>query len=265
MKKWSIQIACLIGLTWGLVANARSAPIQIEKTVVLVHGAFADGTGTWDKVIPLLQAHGLKVIAVQNPLTSLSDDVSFAKRAIEKAPGPVILVGHSWGGVVITEAGNDPKVSVLVYVAAFAPNDGQSIVDITGSYPPAPGLAQVVFDTHGFGSLTEAGMTNFFAPDLPALQTSLMYVTQGPTSSVCFTDKVTTAAWKTKPSWYVVAENDLMIQPDLQRALAAQMKAVTSSYPSGHVMPQSKPREVADAIIAAADSIVVPIPAAVSK
>lgn len=255
--------ASLVALAMCVSFNAAQAKIEAkagDKTVVLVHGAFADATGTYDKIIPLLQAQGLKVLAVQNPLTSLADDVTFTKRIIDKATGPVILVGHSWGGAVITEAGTHPNVAALVYLAAFAPNDGQSVGEIIAPYPPAPGFAHVVFDTAGFGSLTETGMTNFFAPDLPAPQTTLMYVTQGQTSGTVFTDKISTAAWKTKPSWYVVAENDLMIQPDLQRALAAQMKATVSSYPSGHVITQSKPQETADAIIAAANSIVVPVP-----
>ena len=245
----------------GSIAHAKVKTMAAGKTVVLVHGAFADATGTYDKIIPLLQAQGLKVLAVQNPLTSLADDVAFTKRIIDKATGPVVLVGHSWGGAVITEAGTHPNVAALVYLAAFAPNDGQSVGEIIAPYPPAPGFAHVVFDNAGFGSLTETGMTNFFAPDLPAPQTTLMYVTQGQTAGAVFSDKISTAAWKTKPSWYVVAENDLMIQPDLQRALAAQMKATVTSYPSGHVISQSKPQETADAIIAAANSVVVPVPA----
>jgi pimeloyl-ACP methyl ester carboxylesterase len=262
MKRWTIGILGFLFSMIFVIAQARQIPMDTppEKTVVLVHGAFADATGTYDKVIPLLQAQGLKVIAVQNPLTSLADDVAATRRAIKNAVGPVILVGHSWGGAVITEAGNDPKVAALVYLAAFAPGDGQSVSEISAPYPPAPGFAELVFDSEGFATLTETGMTNFFAQDLPAPQTSLMFVTQGPTAGRVFADKISTAAWKVKPNWYVVAENDYMIQPDMQRALAAQMKATTSSYPSGHVISQSKPQETADAIIAAANSVVVPVP-----
>lgn len=257
-------ILTLLGITLSLsvaTASAKPAPkAPGDKTVVLVHGAFTDGTGTWDKVIPLLQAAGLKVIAVQNPLTSLAADVAVTRRAFARAEGPIILVGHSWGGAVITEAGNDANVAALVYVAAFAPNDGQSILDIMQPYPPAPGFGELVFDADGFATLTTTGMTNFFAQDLPIPQSSVMYTTQAPTARTLFSEKITSAAWKNKPNWYVVAENDYMIQPDLQRALASQMNARISSYPSGHVISQSKPQETADAIISAANSIVMPPP-----
>ncbi|KYG67263.1 hypothetical protein AZI86_09675 [Bdellovibrio bacteriovorus] len=260
MRNWLLTI---LSVTFSFSVTVEAAPTPKapgDKTVVLVHGAFADGTGTWDKVIPMLQAAGLKVIAVQNPLTTLAGDVAATQRALARAEGPVILVGHSWGGAVITEAGNDPKVAALVYVAAFAPNDGQSILDITKPYPAAPGFGELVFDDEGFATLTTTGMTNFFAQDLPIPQSSLMYATQAPTAGALFSEKITTAAWKNKPTWYVVAENDYMIQPDLQRALATQMKAHTSSYPSGHVISQSKPQETADAIISAANSVVMPPP-----
>lgn len=247
-----------LAFTAWVAKAAPSAPG--DKTVVLVHGAFTDATSTWDKVIPLLQAQGLKVIAVQNPLTTLAADVATTKRALNRAEGAVILAGHSWGGVVITEAGTDPKVAALVYVAAFAPDNGQSVEDLLKPYPPSPGFGEVVFDPEGYGTLTPTGMTNFFAQDLPIPQTSIMHATQAPTAKTLFAEKITTAAWKTKPNWYVVAENDYMIQPDLQRALAAQMRASVSSYPASHLVPQSKPQETADAIIAAANSVVSPQP-----
>ena len=232
-----------------------SVPIKIkpmvDKTVVLVHGAFADGSG-WNQVIPLLQKAGLKVVAVQNPLTSLTDDVAAATRAINNQTGPVILVGHSWGGQVITEAGNNPKVESLVYVAAFAPSEGQSLMDQAKDYPTTPGLMNLVLDQFGYFTLNLDGMQKDFAQDLPADQTSVMFVTQGPTASRCFSDAVTTASWKTKPSWYIVADNDRMIQPDLQVALAAKLKATTIHLPTSHVPMMSKPTEVAAAIIAAA-------------
>src|SRR5262249_37024538 len=152
----------------------------------------ADGS-SWDKIIPLLQAKGLKVVAVQNPLTSLADDVAAAKRAIDSAPGPVILVGHSWGGMVITEAGNDDKLAALVYVAAVAPDDGQSLADVAKGAPPAHGGASIKPDAAGFLSLTPEGMAKDFAFDVPAAQTKIMAATQGPLNSKCIGEKVTTA------------------------------------------------------------------------
>jgi pimeloyl-ACP methyl ester carboxylesterase len=224
------------------------------KTVVLVHGAFADGS-SWDKVIPILQAKGLKVVAVQNPLTSLADDVATTKRAIDAQTGPVILVGHSWGGTVITQAGDHEKVAALVYVAAFAPAEGQASGELGKDFPPAPGGASIRPDPAGFLSLTPEGVAKDFAQDLPAAQTKVMAVTQGPILAKCFEDKVTTAAWKTKPSFYIVAEKDRMIQPDLERAMAKKINATTTSLPTSHVAMQSRPKDVAAVILTAADKV----------
>jgi pimeloyl-ACP methyl ester carboxylesterase len=218
---------------------------------VLVHGAFADGS-SWAKVIPLLQAAGLKVVATQNPLTSLADDVAITNRAIDNQTGPVILVGHSWGGQVISEAGNNAKVESLVYVAAFAPSEGQSPMDQAKDYPTPPGFSNLVQDQFGYLTLNIDGMQKDFAQDLPAEETGVMFATQGPTAATCFFDAITTAAWKTKPSWYIVADNDRMIQPELQVALATKLNATTSHLPASHVAMMSKPAEVAAVIIAAA-------------
>jgi len=228
-------------------ARAADAP---QKTVVLVHGAFADGS-SWEKVIPLLQAKGVRVVAVQNPLTSLADDVAAAKRVIADQPGPVILVGHSWAGTVITEAGDDPKVAALVYVAAFAPDVGQTTNDLGKGGPPPPGSASIKPDSAGFLYLTPEGVAKDFAQDLPASQAKVMAATQGPVASKAFDDKVTHAAWKNKPSWYVVAEKDRMIQPDLERALAKKMNAKTTVLPTSHVAMLSRPKDVAAVVLAA--------------
>jgi len=237
----------------ALLAGASPAAAQEGgKTVVLVHGAFADGS-SWDKVIPLLQAKGLRVVAVQNPLTSLADDVAATKRAIDASPGPVVLVGHSWGGVVITEAGNDDKVTALVYVAAFAPDDGQSVADAAKDTPPPPGRASIKPDAVGFLSLTPEGMAKDFAFDVPAAQTKIMAVTQGPVNSKCFGEKVTTAAWKKKPSWYIVADKDRMIDPEQQKSMAQRIKAKTTVVPSSHVVMLSHPADVANVIEEAAN------------
>lgn len=249
----------LLCLSFVLAAGATQAktevPVRIkpliEKTVVLVHGAFADGS-SFNKIVPTLQAAGLKVVSVQHPLTSLADDAAAVHRAIENAPGPVILVGHSYGGQIITEAGDHPKVESLVYVAAFAPSEGQSPSDLAKDYPVSPGFQNLIVDSFGFVTLSWDGVKNDFAQDLSDEEKNLIWVTQGPTAANCFTDKATKAAWKTKPSWYIVAQDDRMIQPDLQRALATQIKATTVSLSASHVPMLSKPSEVAATIIAAA-------------
>jgi pimeloyl-ACP methyl ester carboxylesterase len=225
-----------------------------QKTVVLIHGAFADGS-SWDKVIPLLHAKGLKVVAVQNPLTSLADDVAAGKRVIDGQSGPVILVGHSWGGTVITELGNDDKVAALVYVAAFAPDAGESTSDLGKGGPPPPGSATIRADGAGFLYLTPEGVAKNFAQDLPASQTKIMAATQGPIFAKAFDEKVTKAAWKSKPSWSIIAEHDRMIQPDLERAMAKKINAKITSLPTGHVPMQVRPKEVAAVILAAAATV----------
>jgi pimeloyl-ACP methyl ester carboxylesterase len=224
-----------------------------QKTVVLVHGAFADGS-SWEKVIPLLQAKGLKVIAVQNPLTSLADDVAAAKRVIDSQSGPVILVGHSWGGTVITEAGGNAKVAALVYVAAFAPDAGQSTSELGKDLPAPPGSSSIRPDGSGYLYLTPEGVAKDFAQDLPPAQTKVMGATQGPVAAKSFDEKVTNAAWKSKPSWFIVAENDRMIQPDLERAMAKKINAKTTSLPASHAAMLSRPNDVAAVILEAAAS-----------
>jgi len=205
-------------------------------------------------VIPLLEKAGLNVVAVQNPLTSFADDVAATKRAIALQDGPVILVGHSWGGVVITEAGADPKVAGLVYVAAFAPEAGVPVGELGKDFPPPPGAAEIRPDAAGYLTLTTKGVMEFFAGDLPLAQRKLIAATQGQTNSTVFGAKVANAAWKTKPSWYVVAANDKMIQPDLERQFAKNIKAKTITVPSSHVAMLSHPNEVAKLIIEAAKS-----------
>jgi pimeloyl-ACP methyl ester carboxylesterase len=245
-------VLVLLSMVTAVPARAASAPkaASVPKTVVLVHGAWADGS-SWDKVIPLLQAKGLKVVAVQLPLTSLKDDVAATKRVLDDQTGPVILVGHSWGGMVITQAGDDPKVVALVYVAAFAPDEGQATGDLGKNLPPPPGLASVHPDAAGFLWVTPEGIARDFAPDLPARETKVMAATQKPFSAKAFADKVSTAAWKTKPSWFVVAEKDRMIQPELEREMAKQIKATTTELPTSHVAMLSRPKEVASVILRA--------------
>ena len=223
-----------------------------RTTVVLVHGAFADGSG-WNKVIPRLQAKGLNVVSVQNPLTSLADDVAATRRVLDMQTGPVVLVGHSWGGMVITQIGNHPRVMSLVYVASFAPSEGQSITDLTKDYRRASGLDHVVTDKEGFVTLSPEGIARHFAQDLPEAETRLMTVTQGPIRGANFEEKVTVAAWKTRPSWFIVSERDLMIPPALQKDNAERISARIVSLSASHVPMLSKPSEVAETIIAAAE------------
>jgi pimeloyl-ACP methyl ester carboxylesterase len=232
-------------------AFAGEAIARGVRNVVLVHGAFADGS-SWSKVIPLLQKAGLNVVAVQNPLTSLDDDLAATKRAIALQDGPVILVGHSWAGVVITEAGTDRKVVGLVYVAAFAPDVGVPVSDLGKDFPPPPGGAEIRPGPDGYLTLTTKGVMEDFAPDLPVAQRELIAATQGATNGAVFAAKVPNAAWKTKPTWYVVAANDRMIQPDLERKFAKTMNAKTITLPSSHVAMLSHPSEVAKLIIEAA-------------
>src|ERR1700736_2989086 len=241
----------LLAATFHTGRAAQVNPPQGVRNIVIVHGAWADGS-SWSKVIPLLQAKGLHVVAVQNPLTSLADDVAATKRAIASQDGPVPLVGHSYGGVVITEAGNDPKVVGLVYVAALAPSEGESVASITKPYPAAPLGSEVRADAEGFLTVTPTGIAEDFAQDLPDSEKQLLTATQGPTAAAVFGATVTTAAWKNKPSWYVIASNDRAVPPELQKAEAAAMKATSITVPSGHVPMLSHPKDVADLIEQAA-------------
>lgn len=234
-------------------AKSQAAPKGI-KNVVLVHGAFADGS-SWSGVISLLQAKGFNVTAVQNPLTSLEDDVAATKRAIALMDGPVLLVGHSWGGMVITAAGNDPKVAGLMYVSALVPGEGQSVVDVNQPYPAGPGTAEFRPDASGFLSLSLKGIEEDFAQDLPAEKRKLLFATQIPWAGPATAQKVYGVAWKTRPSWFIVAARDRMINPDLERAEAKMIKATTLELNSSHVPMVSQPDKVAAFITEAAGKL----------
>jgi len=246
--------AAAIGLTLTAgAATSGSAPSAATPptTVVLVHGAFADGSA-WNRVVPFLQAKGLKVVSVQNPLTSLADDVAATRRVLDAQAGPVVLVGHSWGGVVISEAGQHERVKALVYVAAFAPAEGLSVADLSKGYATPAGSEHIVADKEGFLTLTPEGVSKHFAQDLPAAETRLMTVTQGPVRGANFDEKTSTAAWRTRPSWFILSRQDHMIQPALQEAMARTIGATVVSLPTSHVPQQSRPKDVANAIAAAA-------------
>lgn len=225
---------------------------QPIKTIVLVHGAFADGS-CWAKVIPLLTAQGYKAVAVQNPLSSLADEVAATHRVLNMQEGPVLLVGHSWGGVVVTEAGNHPKVQGLVYVAAGAPDAGKTFTDWSPDYPVTQGVASLApYGEDGYLALSHQGMVKHFVPDLPAEEAEIVWAVQNPIAARCFGETIGQPAWRQKPSWYVIADHDEMIPPAAQRDLAARMKATVLTLSSGHVPMLSQPVAVAEFIIKAA-------------
>jgi pimeloyl-ACP methyl ester carboxylesterase len=234
--------------TLGFAAPSHAAGDADKPTVVLVHGAFDDGSG-WNNVVPTLLSKGLKVVSVQNPLSSLADDVAATRRVLDVQTGPVVLVGHSWGGMVITEIGIHPRVKSLVYVAAFAPSVGQSINDMTKDYPKASGLDHVIVDKEGFVTMSFEGISKHFAQDVPTAKQRLMAVVQGPIRAANFDEKVTVAAWSSKPSWFVVADQDRMIQPALQLDNAKKISAKIVRVPASHVPHLSKSKEVTQAIL----------------
>jgi pimeloyl-ACP methyl ester carboxylesterase len=218
--------------------------------VILVHGAWADGS-SWSKVIPLLLIRGLRVTAVHLPLTSLKDDVATVARSLALLEGPSILVGHSYGGVVITEAGNDPKVAGLVYIAAFAPDAGQSAGSLGASVAPAPMGAEVRPDKEGYLRLTETGVKDNFAQDLTPGEKDVLFAAQAPTNGAALGGNVSAAARKTKPSWFLVATRDRAIQPELQRTMAKTIKAKAVEVGSSHVAMLAHPQETASLILEA--------------
>jgi pimeloyl-ACP methyl ester carboxylesterase len=236
----------------SLPAAATPAPQLAGVTAVLVHGAWADGS-SWAQVTPLLQARGVEVVAVQLHLSSLAEDAATVRRALEGRSGKLLLVGHSYGGAVITEAGVDPKVGALVYVAAFAPGDGESVNDLVSPYPPAPWTAGIVPDSAGYLKLTTVAYQTYFASDLPKGQSAVMATAQGPTSQAVLLGKITNAAWKTKPSYWALSDSDQMIPAGFQDAEAARLKAKVTPLPGGgHTSMLSHPQEVANVILDAA-------------
>lgn len=231
-------------------APAAQASRSDAPTVVLVHGAFADAS-SWNRVVPVLERWGVHAVTVDAPLTSLADDVAAARRAIDAAPGKVVLVGHSWGGTVITQVGVDDKVSALVYVAAFAPDVGENTADQGKGFPVPPGLSQLQERDQNLW-LSETGVRDDFAPDLSAKAIAQVFDAQRPIRASAFADTVTQAAWRGKPSWYLVSREDRMIAPQLQTATARRIGAEIQSVGAGHVSPLSSPTQVAWAILEAA-------------
>src|ERR1700678_947305 len=207
---------------------AQKPPAPAVTNIVLVHGAFADGT-SWSKIIPLLEAKGYHVVAVQNPLTSLADDVAATKRIIALQDGPVILVGHSWGGAVITQAGDDPKVAGLVYVAAYAPEVGQSANDASSPFGLTEGQKQIRVDGEKFASMTSAGILEDFAQGMPLEERKLVLAVKGKSFGPMFSEKLTVAAWKAKPSWMIISANDRMLSPEMEMSSAKRLGAAATT------------------------------------
>lgn len=246
-----IKLKTIIVLTL-LIATITMAQTSntTKPTIIFVHGIWADGS-CWVNQIKALQAKGYNVMSVQNAVTSLADDVAATKRAIGLAKGKVILVGHSWGGMVITQAGNDPKVEGLVYLAAYGPEEGESVADVSKNAAETE-LSKYLVPLDGSVFLSEEGVKKVFATDLHAEQQSLIYATQVPAAHTVFDDKSGAPAWKNKPCWCVVAKNDKTINPDLERFMAKRMKAKTIELSSSHVMMLSHATEVLQVIEQAA-------------
>jgi pimeloyl-ACP methyl ester carboxylesterase len=222
-----------------------------QTSIVLVHGSFADATG-WQLVIPLLEKEGFTVTAVQNPLVSFADDVATTRRMIDAQTGPVVLVGHSYGGAVITGAAVDrPNVKALVYVAAFAPDAGENLGSLLQKYPSSIGAA-LRPDSAGFLYIDRAKFREVFAQDVDETTARVMAATQKPAHASTFEAKVDTAAWKTIPSWYIAATQDHAINPELQQLFAKRMKAQKTEVASSHVPFISQPELVARVIADAA-------------
>jgi pimeloyl-ACP methyl ester carboxylesterase len=232
-------------------AAAGAAPAERIQNIVLVHGAFADGS-SWSKVIAILQAKGYNVTAVQLPLTALADDVAATRRALAQQKGLVIMVGHSWAGVVITEAGMDPKVAGLVYVAAFAPDRGETVGELGKAYQPPPSFSAPIVDEQGFMSLPTDAVVKHFASDVPATEARVLAATQRPINVSAFGARVSAVAWKAKPSWYIVSTLDGAIDPAEERFFATRMKATTTELNASHVPMISQPKAVAAVIMDAA-------------
>jgi pimeloyl-ACP methyl ester carboxylesterase len=229
---------------------AAAATAIKAHNIVLVHGLFADGS-CWSEVIPLLQAAGLNVTAVQNPLTTLPEAVASAQRVLARQDGPTVLVGHSFSGVIVTEAGMHPNVSALVYVAARAPDAGEDYASLAKTFPTPPASAGIIFDGEE-GRLSQEAFLRDFAGDLPEAKAKALYAVQEPFQKALLTGKTTQAAWRSKPSFYAVSSEDRTINPDLERFMAKRMGAKTIEVKSSHVSMISHPDEIARLILEAA-------------
>lgn len=228
---------------------------KTDTTVVLVHAAWADGS-SWNKVTGELQRNGFKVVAAQIPLTSFTDDVAMLKKVLLRQTSPIVLAGHSYGGAVITAAAaGNPNVKALVYIAAIAPDEGETVGDVFHRVPPHPRAPKLEPDADGFLWLTVDAFRSAVAPNASASETALMAATQKPTALKCLGEPMTNPAWREKPTWFLIAEKDLMVSPETQRFTAARMKSNVVSLPVDHTPLASKPDAVANLITVAAVSV----------
>jgi pimeloyl-ACP methyl ester carboxylesterase len=233
-----------------LMSPAHAQPAPKAKNVVLVHGLFADGS-SWSEVIPRLQAAGLNVTSVQNPLTTLPEAVASTERVLERQDGPTVLAGHSFSGMIVTDAGVHPNVSAVVYVAARAPDAGEDYTALAKTFPAPPASAGIIFDGDE-GRLNEEAFLRDFAGDLPEAKAKALYAVQWPFHKVLLNGKTTHAAWRSKPSWYAVSTEDRTINPDLERFMAKRMGAKTIEVKASHVSLISQPEAIANLILEAA-------------
>jgi pimeloyl-ACP methyl ester carboxylesterase len=249
----SVAVAAAVAMSLAAAVDAADPKPnpQILKNVVLVHGGFVDGSG-WQKVYNILEKHGYHVSIVQNPTISLADDSAVTKRVIAQQDGPVVLVGHSYGGAVISEAGTDPKVQRLVYIAAFAPDAGESVQLLTSNPAPGAPVPPIVPPQDGFLALDRAKFAASFAGDVAADDASFMAASQVPWGVQAAGGTVTVPAWKSKPSWYLVATEDHMIPPPVQRMMAQRAGATVTESPGSHAIYVSQPEAVAKIIEQAA-------------
>jgi pimeloyl-ACP methyl ester carboxylesterase len=253
MNRRAFSAALLTGVAASLVSTrgraANSAQVK-AKNVVLVHGLFADGS-CWTEVIARLQAAGLNATAVQNPLTTLPEAVASAERVLARQDGPTVLAGHSFSGMIVTEAGVHPNVSALVYVAARAPDAGEDYTALAKTYPTPPASAGIVFDGDE-GRLSEQAFLRDFAGDLPEAKAKVLYAVQQPFNKALLAGKTMHAAWRSKPSYYAVSTDDRTINPDLERFMAKRMGAKTIEVKASHLALISHPDEIARLILEAA-------------
>ena len=243
-----VVCASLLALAVTSPFSSGQSPAAVKvKNIVLVHGAFADGT-SWSKLIPILEARGYHVTAVQNPLTSLNDDVAATKRILALQDGPAILVGHSWGGAVITQAGVDAKVAGLVYVAAYAPDAGTSANETSTPFGVTPGQKAISVDAMHFARLSPEGVYESFAQGLPMQERRIVFAVQGQSYGPMFDEKITVASWKSKPSWHVIASQDRMLPPAMEEAGAKKANGKCVVLPVCHLAMLQQPEKVADVI-----------------
>ena len=247
-----VGILAALGTTSPTLSRAVNAqPTPKVRNVVLVHGLFADGS-CWSEVIARLQTAGVNATAIQNPLTTLEASVQATQRALALQDGPTVLVGHSYAGMIITEAGIDPKVTSLVYVAARAPGAGEDYAALAQQFPTPPASAGIVW-SGDYGQLSEVAFLRDFAGDLPAAKARVLYAVQSPFQRTLLAAKTTHAAWRSKPSWYAVSTEDRTINPDLERFMAKRMGAKTIEVKASHLSLISQPDMITRLILEAAE------------